>query len=91
MNFAQNNGLVLLGQFPGYRNNPDLLLLPSMMSKKYVYMKYLEVETNLIGKRLWYITWCHFCSNVVIQRPRSDLCTIYQQADMSMGHLAGLP
>lgn len=91
LNFAQNNGLVLPGRLPVYRNNPDLLLLPSTMSKKYIYEKYLAVEKeNPMGKRLWYSTWLEFCGNVVIQRPRTDLCTICQHAVMSMGRLAGL-
>ncbi len=92
LNFAQNNGLVLPGRLPGYRNNSDLLLLPSTMTKTYVYDKYRAVEKqNPMGRRLWYLTWRQFCSNVVIQRPRSDLCSICQHAVTSMGRLAGFP
>lgn len=91
-NFAQNNGLVLPGRLPNYRLHTNLLILPSRMTKKFVYKKYLKMKPKQpLHKRTFYTTWLAFCSNVVIQRPRTDLCTICQHAVTSMGKLAGLP
>ncbi len=91
-NFAQNHGLVLPGRVPGYRHNVDLLLLPSAMSKKYVYQKYSNVYPgSSISIQRWYLSWNLFCKNIVIQRPRSDLCTICQQSFMKVNRLNNLP
>lgn len=44
-NFAENNALVLPGRIRNYKN-PDLKLLPSSMTKKYVYGLYVEALKN---------------------------------------------
>lgn len=63
------------------------------MTKKYVYQKYVEAcgDDQYLSKHMWYITWNEFCSNVVIQKPRSDLCEVCQQSVTSIGKLSGMP
>jgi hypothetical protein len=93
--FSNNNALVLPGRMPTYRMNTDLLLLPSLMSKSYVYNKYvnacMEDGSKPVSQSLWYALWNCFCGNVVIQRPRTDLCDFCQKSVTTMRRLQGLP
>ena len=70
------------GRMTNYKN-PDLKLLPSSMSKKYVYELYRdalkETDDEAISLRLWYQTWHELCGNVVVQLHRTDLCSLCQQ------------
>ena len=80
-NFAENNVLVLPGRMTNYKN-PDLKLLPSSMTKKYVYGLYVDAlkSTNdePMSLRLWYQTRSDLRQNVVVQLQRSDLWCIVQ-------------
>ena len=92
-NFAENNALVMPGRMTNYKN-PDLKLLPSSMSKKYVYELYRdalkETDDEAISLRLWYQTWHELCGNVVVQLPRTDLCSLCQQNQITVGKMRNL-
>jgi len=103
-NFAENNALAMPGRLCNYKN-ADLKLLPSSMTKKYVYDLYcaahthehatvaeLPVHTSCepMSLRLWYITWNDLCRNVVAQLPRSDLCALCQQNQTTVGKMRNL-
>jgi len=92
-NFAQNNALVMPGRMTNYKN-PDLKLLPSSMTKKYVFDLYVaaikETAEEPISLRLWYDTWNELCQNVVVQLPRSDLCALCHQNQMSVSKMRNL-
>lgn len=92
-NFAENNALVMPGRMTNYKN-PDLKLLPSSMTKKYVYELY-ESATQTAGDEplslcRWYQVWNDFCRNVVVQLPRSDLCALCQHNQMCVAKMRNL-
>lgn len=93
-NFAENHALVLPGRLPNYKN-PDLKLLPSSMTKKYVYSLYesavKKTAQEPLSICLFYQVWSVFCQNVVIQLSRSDLCALCQQSQMSFAKMRNLP
>jgi len=92
-NFAENHALVLPGRMTNYKN-PDLKLLPSSMTKKYVYGLYTDSlkdsSTEPLSLRLWYETWIELCGNVVVQLPCTDLCSLCQQNQMTVGKMINL-
>ncbi|XP_060807122.1 uncharacterized protein LOC106142669 [Amyelois transitella] len=85
--FSEQNSLVLPGRLP-YYSNPDLNILPSSMTKQYIYEKYVEActksEKTYVGRSSWYKIWDDFCPHIVIQKPRTDLCHVCQQNVMSI-------
>ena len=93
-NFAENHALVLPGRLPNYKN-PDLKLLPSSYTKKHVYSLYESALRNAgqepLSLCLFYQVWSDFCQNIVIQLPRSDLCALCQQNQMSVAKMRNLP
>jgi len=93
-NFAENNALVMPGRLPNYKN-PNLKLLPSSMTKKYVFSLYVSAAKQSDEAPLsWCLfrqVWADFCQNVVIQLPRSDLCAICQQNQMTVAKMRNLP
>lgn len=82
-NFSEQNALVLPGRLPTYRLSTDLRLLPCSMTKAYVYNEYCkackEADIEAVGRTLWYSLWIAHFPNVVIQRPKSDLCAVCQK------------
>lgn len=92
-NFSLQNSLVLPGRMPCYRD-VDLHILPSSMSKTYVYEKYLEActknETNAVGRTSWYQIWKAFCPNIVIQHPRTDLCHVCHKNVTTLNKMASM-
>lgn len=93
-NYAEQHALVLPGRLPSYRLNTDLMILPCTMKKKCIYELYKkatdDTEVKPIGRTWWYDLWNEFCGNVVIQKPRTDLCNICQQQTVSLGTLQAL-
>ncbi|XP_046553881.1 uncharacterized protein LOC124263346 [Haliotis rubra] len=89
-NYGEQNALVMPGRISG-RKNTDLKLLPSHMTKKLVYGKYEDAchdtDEEPVSVHTWYATWMLFCSHIVIQRPRTDLCAVCQQNSMTMSKL----
>ena len=93
-NFAENNGLVTPGRLPNYKN-PNLKLLPSIMTKQYVHSLCVSAAKESGEEPLsWCLfrqDWADFCQNVVIQLLRSDLCALCQQNQMTVAKMRNLP
>lgn len=93
-NFSAQNALILPGRLPAYRLNTDLNILPCSMSKLYVFDLYKkaadETDIEIVGKTTWYDLWNTFCANIVIQKPRTDLCNVCQKQTVSLGQMQGL-
>ncbi|XP_060801816.1 uncharacterized protein LOC132901755 isoform X1 [Amyelois transitella] len=91
--FSEQNSLVLPGRVPSF-HNPDLHILPSSMNKRYVYDKYQEAsklsERDAVSLRTWYRLWQTYAPNIVIQKPRTDLCTKCQENITALGKMQGL-
>ena len=94
-NFGEQQALVLPGRLPTYRLNTDLLILPCSMTKAYVYNEYVAACKTMnivpVHRSTWYELWNERCANVVIQKPKNDLCTVCQKNVMSLVKLRGLP
>jgi hypothetical protein len=79
--YSEQNALVLPGRLSKYRLNTDLHILPCSMNKSYVYGKYIEASRILnkvpVSLASWYEIWKQFCLNVVIEKPKIDLCATF--------------
>ncbi|PSN31946.1 hypothetical protein C0J52_21414 [Blattella germanica] len=90
-NYSEVNALVLPGRIPTKRRT-DLILLPTNMTKIYIHTLYEDscISSDKVPVTLssWYKIWQTFCSNISIQKPKTDLCTICQQNQSAIGKLA---
>ena len=96
-NYAENNALVLPGKTKGVRtSNSRTMLLPSWESKKEIHQKYvkctqLQNSTSRVLKLSAFVSiWKAALPNIMIQRPRSDLCVVCQKNTMKMSQMANL-
>ena len=55
------------------------LLLPSDMSKMFVYRKYREAATDPVGKSKFFELWDELTPHVAVMKPSSDTCFTCQQ------------
>ncbi len=80
-NFSEIHGLPLPGRMPNHRDS-DLVILPSDMSKSYVYKKYSEncEQSNefRFKRRKFEDIWHDLRPNVVTNKPATDLCLTCQ-------------
>ena len=76
-NYARAHGLPVPGRLPNARNK--LMLLPSDMSKMFVYRKYKETATEPVGKSKFIELWDELTPHVAVMKPSSDLCFTCQQ------------
>lgn len=80
-NYAEESALFMPGRLANHR--VIVKLLPSSDTKVLLYQKYKEscVIANelFVGKSLFKATWNRFCQDVVIMRPRTDLCYFRQK------------
>ncbi|XP_051153734.1 uncharacterized protein LOC127277001 [Leptopilina boulardi] len=92
--FCAQNALILPGRLPAYRLNTDLNILPCSMSKSYIFDLYKkaaeETDIEIVGKSTWYDLWNTFCANIVIQKPKTDLCNVCQKQTISLEKMQGL-
>ena len=76
------HGLPLLGRMPNHRES-DILLLPSDMSKSFVYRKYVEsckqLDQCYISRRKFENLWKELRPSVLTNKPATDLCFSCQQ------------
>ena len=81
MQYVESNGVLLPGRVPGYKRD-DIKLLPSNCTKRAVWMLY-QVSTSLSLYSVAYTTvckvWRHFLADVVVCKPKTDLCAICQK------------
>ena len=89
-NYSEQVSLVLPGRVNSF-SNPDLLLLPSNDTKQKVYNSYKLAceECGVVATSLSYFknVWRDCFPNVVIQKPRTDLCSTCQKNFRSLGAL----
>ena len=76
-NFAAVHALPLPGRIPGQFSDDKALLLPSDMSKRYVYRQYLmavSTKGQRISRKKFETLWCQLLPHVSVMKPKSDLC-----------------
>ena len=80
-NFSEVHGLPLPGRMPNHRDS-DLVILPSDMSKSYVYRKYAETGEQSseyrFKRRKFEELWHDLRPYVVTNKPATDLCLTCQ-------------
>lgn len=82
-NYAEQHALILPGRASTVYN-ANLKLLPSNETVRTVYEKYAasfnrDITEKPISKRLFRNIWRETCRDIVIMKPRSDLCATCQQ------------
>lgn len=81
-NYAEENAFSLPGRIPGYKDD-DIRLLSSCETKTHVWKSYVSTcETagkKSIGLTKFLYIWQQFFPNVVVAKPRTDLCMTCQQ------------
>lgn len=90
-NHAEENALYMPGRLANHK--VIVKLLPSSDTKKLIYSKYKSVceQANevIVGRSLFYNVWKTFCPDVVIMRPRTDLCDYCQKNMTTHAKLRG--
>lgn len=90
-NYAEDAALFMPGRLANQRN--IVKLLPSSDTKQNLFLKYKQAaeESNkrALGLSSFKNVWNHFCSDVVIMRPRTDLCAICQKSTEAHSNLRG--
>ena len=76
-NYARAHGLPVPGRLPNTKNK--VLLLPSDMSKMFVFRKYTEATSESVGKSKFLSLWSELTPFVAVMTPASDLCFTCQQ------------
>lgn len=80
---------------PGRLANHKVIvkLLLSTDTKQSLYLKYKgicdQADEMCVGRTLFYNIWITFCEDVVIMRPRTDLCAFCQRNITSHAKLRG--
>lgn len=80
---------------PGRLANHKVIvkLLPSSDTKQGLYLKYKgmcdQSGDTCVGRTMFYNIWNNFCADVVIMRPRTDLCALCQRNMTSHANLRG--
>lgn len=92
-NFAATNAMILPGRVPAFKD-PDLKLLPSCMPKSTIHRKFLESakesSVRLISYRTFCRIWKTYRGNIRIQNPRTDLCSVCTENQLSLGAMGKL-
>jgi len=89
--YAVQHGLILPGRIPSFKSS-DLILLPSNVTKREFHRQLTlaceESHHRPVGsfRRIWKMTM----PNVVIQQPRTDLCTTCHANITSVSKLSGM-
>ena len=95
--FADNHALPLPGHLPAYKDY-KVVLLPSDMTKVYVYRQYVkayEYENQgsdaVISRRTFENLWGQLCPYVAVMKPATDLCFECQQNTSLVMRAANMP
>ena len=76
-NFATVHALPLPGRMPGIYSKEKALLLPSEMSKRYVYRQYCEACTESpVCRRKFEMLWCELLPHISAMKPATELCEV---------------
>ena len=74
-NFAETHGILLPGRVPGVRDYEKAKLLPSSMSKRYVYSMYKEsCDGRVVSESSFKTAWKLYVPHIYIMKPMTDLC-----------------
>ena len=74
-NFAETHGILLPGRVPGVRDYEKAKLLPSSMSKHYVYSMYKEsCDGRVVSESSFKTAWKLYVPHIYIMKPMTDLC-----------------
>ena len=77
-NFATVHALPLPGRMPGVFSDEKALLVPSSMSKWYVYRQYEQACREKgeipVGRRKFEMLWCELLPHISAMKPATDLC-----------------
>ena len=93
-NFALLHALPLPGRLPGQFSDQKALLLPSHMSKRFVYRQYklgCEITADIpISRRKFESLWLELLPHIVSMKPATDLCAVCQSNVVSIMRSANL-
>ena len=91
---ANVHGLPLPGRMPNHRDS-DVILLPSDMSKSFVYHKYVDsseqVSEHYLSRRKFEDLWKQLRPSVLTNKPATDLCFTCQQNNDKLAKAFLLP
>jgi len=80
-NFTEEHGIKLPGRVPGFKTY-DISLLPSEMTKYYVYSQYVSVCSSKSGTIVGFTTfrsiWSSLLPFIILSKPATDLCWVCQ-------------
>jgi hypothetical protein len=92
-NLASTHAMILPGRVPAFKD-PNLKLLPSGLPKSKVHRMFIEsakeVDVRLVSYQTFCRVWKTYRSNVRIQNPRTDLCSVCTANQMSLGAMSKL-
>ena len=92
-NYARAHAMPMPGRMPNHKDK--VMVLPSDVSKVFVYSKYKEACTHnhwsALGRSLFYQIWQELLPFISISTPSTDLCFTCQQNSLSIQKAACLP
>ena len=88
-NYARAHGLPVPGRLPNAKNK--VLLLPSDLSKMFVFRKYEEAASHPVRKSKFLALWSQLTPHVAVMKPASDLCFICQQNNQLIMKAVNMP
>ena len=90
-NFSNVHALPLSGRLPGQSDN-KALLLPTYVSKRYVYRMYCEiVGDDCVCRRKFETLWNELLPHISCMKPATDLCEVYHLNIVKITRSANLP
>ena len=90
-NFANVHALPLPGRLPGQSDN-KALLLPTYMSKRYVYRMYCKiVGDDCVCRRKFETLWNELLPHISCMKPATDLCEVCHLNIVKITRSANLP
>ncbi len=90
-NCAEVHGLPLPGRIPGVYNCEKALLLPTYMTKRYVYRMYCDATDSPVCRRKFETLWNTLLKHISSMKPATDLCEICQQHVTKITRSVNLP
>lgn len=93
-NFSEENAILLPGRIPGYKRC-DLQLLPTSLTKKEVWKRYIQACGTMTLRLASYCTFCRvwlkFTPLIIITTPKTDLCWTCQQNNRALMRSTNMP
>ena len=93
--FATVHALPLPGRLPGQFSDEKALLLPTHMSKRYVYRQYRQACNEKreipVGRRKFENLWSELLPHIASMKPATDLCDTCQSNIVKIMRSANIP